>query len=370
MPISTSRDANFVPAIFGVSSVDLKTPTAIKVNPATGAMFIDSASLYSGLDTRYILKGGDTVSGNYTFSGHLAFGSGGSVSTDNILNITETLNDSSHDVFGLNLSLTATAATTHQSIGLQFISLSNLVSGTISTLGGMFGGSQTGGGENITTMFGGSFAPVHAGTGVVTNLFGLESVAKVSGTGNVTNAYGGYFALNNTNTSVFTQGIGIYIDSPTNSGGGSITIAYGLKIGDQSAGGVNYSIYTGAGQNFFGDSVNIPYGSYFGVNRGESWPSGTHKLIEVTFTSTDQTNIYTPGSGRSTPMLSLGANASLSFFNHALSSQQSSTGATGYADSGATVVHSAGTFTGGSGSTAYTIGDIVLALKNYGLLVA
>jgi hypothetical protein len=54
MAFSTKRDNNNVPAIFGVSSIDLVTPTAIKVNPATGAMFIDGTSLYTGLDTRYL----------------------------------------------------------------------------------------------------------------------------------------------------------------------------------------------------------------------------------------------------------------------------------------------------------------------------
>lgn len=48
--------------------------------------------------------------------------------------------------------------------------------------------------------------------------------------------------------------------------------------------------------------------------------------------------------------------------------RQTATGDTNYSDSGATTVHSAGTFTGGVGSTAYTIGDVVKALKNYGLL--
>ena len=50
--------------------------------------------------------------------------------------------------------------------------------------------------------------------------------------------------------------------------------------------------------------------------------------------------------------------------------QQTAAGALGYADSGAVVVHSAGTFTGGVGATAYTIGDVVAALKNYGMLVS
>lgn len=41
------RDANFVPTLIGVSSVDGTTPTLIKVNPTTGAMLIDGTSLYS-----------------------------------------------------------------------------------------------------------------------------------------------------------------------------------------------------------------------------------------------------------------------------------------------------------------------------------
>lgn len=40
-----ARDQNRVPAIIGVSSIDLETPTRIAVNPVTNAMLIDGASL-------------------------------------------------------------------------------------------------------------------------------------------------------------------------------------------------------------------------------------------------------------------------------------------------------------------------------------
>lgn len=48
------RDANRVPTLLGVSSLDLITPTSIAVNPATGAMLIDGTSLYTTLDARYL----------------------------------------------------------------------------------------------------------------------------------------------------------------------------------------------------------------------------------------------------------------------------------------------------------------------------
>jgi len=54
------RDDNRVTGILGVSSADLSTPTRVSVNPITGAMLIDGTSLYSSLDTRYLVKAGIT----------------------------------------------------------------------------------------------------------------------------------------------------------------------------------------------------------------------------------------------------------------------------------------------------------------------
>ncbi len=61
------RDGNFVPAMQGVSSVDGSTPTDVWVNPSTHAVLIDSTSLFSGLDSRYLQLAG--VSGGQTAYG-------------------------------------------------------------------------------------------------------------------------------------------------------------------------------------------------------------------------------------------------------------------------------------------------------------
>ncbi len=49
------KDENYVSTVIGVSSIDLSTPTLIGVNPITGAVLIDGTSLYTTLDTRYLL---------------------------------------------------------------------------------------------------------------------------------------------------------------------------------------------------------------------------------------------------------------------------------------------------------------------------
>ena len=61
----------------------------------------------------------------------------------------------------------------------------------------------------------------------------------------------------------------------------------------------------------------------------------------------------------------------LGFFDAAPVAQQATTGTTtGFTAGSGTAANDDSTYTGGSGSKAYTVGDIVLALKNLGLLAA
>lgn len=63
------RDSNYQPVLLGVSSVDGITPVPIKIDPVSGGVLLDSASLYTGLDTRYVQLAGDTMTGALTIAG-------------------------------------------------------------------------------------------------------------------------------------------------------------------------------------------------------------------------------------------------------------------------------------------------------------
>jgi hypothetical protein len=72
--------------------------------------------------------------------------------------------------------------------------------------------------------------------------------------------------------------------------------------------------------------------------------------------------------GTSTVFLVNQANQ-LSFFNATAVGQQQTTGTTtGFTAGSGTAMNSASTSTGGTGTAAYTFGDVILALKSYGLL--
>ena len=63
---NAARDQNRNPTMIGVSSIDKETIVRIAVNPTTNALLIDSTSLFSGLDSRYVNVAGDVMSGQLT----------------------------------------------------------------------------------------------------------------------------------------------------------------------------------------------------------------------------------------------------------------------------------------------------------------
>ena len=84
--------------------------------------------------------------------------------------------------------------------------------------------------------------------------------------------------------------------------------------------------------------------------------------------NTERLRLTPTGTAEITGNMSVSGN--VGFFGETPVSQQSTTGTTlGYTANSGSAVNFSTTFSGGSG-TAYTIGDIVLALKNLGLLAS
>jgi len=97
--------------------------------------------------------------------------------------------------------------------------------------------------------------------------------------------------LGNGTASFFT---GVNVRTPTNSGGGAITTAYGLKIENQNIAGTNYAIYTDAGRVRFGDSVTVS--GFLNVGTTSNPPAGSN-IAHISgtspgfyFTETDTTD--------------------------------------------------------------------------------
>jgi len=79
-------------------------------------------------------------------------------------------------------------------------------------------------------------------------LRGLRANARHLGTGTVAGARSATVRITNSSTGIITRGYGLFVETPTNDGGGTITNSYGLYVEDHNVGGtLNYAIYTNAG---------------------------------------------------------------------------------------------------------------------------
>lgn len=146
-----------------------------------------------------------------------------------------------------------------------------------------------------------------------------------------------------------SHGYGIVINDVSLGSGAGIQNDTGLYIGSITSGSSsNYAIATNAGLVSFGDSVYIASGKNLNLTAGN--------IVTDTTTGTK---------------IGTATNQKLGFFNATPVTQPTAGGVTaGFTANSGTAMNSASTSTGGTGSSAYTFGDIVKALKNIGAIAA
>jgi hypothetical protein len=120
--------------------------------------------------------------------------------------------------------------------------------------------TASGNAQNFTSYIGlnGFFMAVtHNGTGTVTGENGIVAFADNGGSGTVTNLAGAMLNVRNLGTGTVTSAYGVRVTSLVNSGGGTVGTNYGVFVEGQTAGTVNYSIYTNAGLVRLGGKTSI-----------------------------------------------------------------------------------------------------------------
>ena len=161
--------------------------------------------------------------------------------------------------YAVNVANTSTAVAGGSFGGVLALETYDPTGATVQTA---YGGNftlKTVGTYTFNTAVGGGFIAEHGSTGAMSILYGgLFSAQTTSGVAApITSAIGGNFTVKNNGSGVIGNGYGIYIDTPLNGGGGSITTAYGLRIANQTIGTTNYAIRTGTGQNLLGDATTV-----------------------------------------------------------------------------------------------------------------
>jgi len=296
---NAARDANRVPAIQGVSSIDLETPTPVAVNPATGAVILDGTSLYANLDTRYLklVADNDPLTGtldgaSLDFTGHAAIGADASVGATTLLDLDETLvfvDTTGYGIFAdlyLEPAGALGAAThlvamdmqaqwnggvdgsTHASVqGIKGEGINRSATQPINEIIGVYGKASNLGVSDVTEVIGGLF-------------FVTNDDALGTNLGDVASAYSILArAFTDKDTGVITDRYGLYVADTT--GGGLLTNQYGIYIEDMdsgSASGTNYSIYS------LGGNVELTDGDLttLGTISGGTLTDGTTSLTNGT----------------------------------------------------------------------------------------
>lgn len=158
---------------------------------------------------------------------------------------------------------------------LQFGQTTELFTPSTSTtiwngqLNSVYGSTSHFGSGSLTNAFGGAFEAFNSGPATATLIQGVNGnawnggvaagipVQSPTNNGNTTNMRGVAGFCSNLSTGTVTSAQSLYAATITNTGGGTITTAVGVAVADQTAGGSNYGVRTGLGQNYFGDCVRV-----------------------------------------------------------------------------------------------------------------
>jgi len=119
-------------------------------------------------------------------------------------------------------------------------------------------------------------------------------------------------------------------------------------------------------------ALRLPAGSAGQVQYNNAGALGGTSTISISGTVVTWADATTWVAGTTTGLtIGTAATQKLGFYNATPVAQQATTGTTtGFTANSGTTVRDDSTFTGGSGTKAYRVSDIVLALKNLGLLAA
>ena len=119
-------------------------------------------------------------------------------------------------------------------------------------------------------------------------------------------------------------------------------------------------------------ALRLPAGSAGQVQYNNAGALGGTSTISISGTAVTWADATTWVMGTTTgTKIGTATTQKLGFYNATPVAQQATTGTTtGFTANSGTTVRDDSTFTGNSGTKAYTISDIVLALKNLGLLAA
>ncbi len=187
----------------------------------------------------------------------LAVGSGASITSNEVVSIDETYTNTSGTLRGIDNSITSNPASassaditgTYNTVTLQGSSnYTGFIYGSVNVVSN----SST---ATTTYAFGSTGAVTNMSSGAITYGYGATGSAINASNGNMTWAAGVVGQVQNLGSGTITNGIGLFVPSAVNSGGGAITTNVGAWIQAQTVGATNYGLLiadmtAGSGTNY------------------------------------------------------------------------------------------------------------------------